>query len=203
MTTCLITIDGVSGTKKTYFIKKIYKKLGKSEAFYLEEFPSKGIGYRILELLKEKSKHDTAFRTGNPEMELFTFLFLKAYQHKKVANENLVIEDRGLPSIIGYYLIQTNHKKKLRSFIELYTYFEKFLIKPRKTIILTGDFNNIPKRLDKRDRKTYSTDEIRIEKQFNSLLVKVARQRKDWYVINVDRLTERQIIDKMLGIILD
>jgi thymidylate kinase len=198
----LITFDGMAGTRKTYFARRIAKELSKNKnVHFLPEFPNYGIGKEILKFLVKESKHDTAFRTGNPSMEMFLFLSLKLSQYKKLNKNNIILEDRGLPSIIGYYLIQDKSKDQKKRFNELYEAFEKFLMKSYITIILTSNKSNTIERLNKRNGKTYTQDEIKIENRLNKLLLEMAKTRKDWFVFDSGKLPESQIIKEIIEII--
>lgn len=200
--TSLITFEGAAGVKKTHLSKAVFKELSKKQSAYLlQEFQSHGIGSEILELLRIESKKDTAFRTGNPDAEMFLFLSLKIIQHTAIKNHMFVIEDRGLPSIIGYRLVQSNSKNQVERFNELYDNLERFLIKSKKTIILTGNANRRAERLDKRNRKRHSNNEIDIENRLDKLLLAIAKTRRNWFVFDLDRLTELQARKKIIDVI--
>ena len=97
-----ITIEGLEGVGKTYFIERL------SDVYAIPDTSLDGFGLKILESIRGK---DIFFRHGYPLSEFLVFFAAELYEIEKKAmpalkKNKIVVQDRGVDSNVLYASLQ-------------------------------------------------------------------------------------------------
>lgn len=210
----LITIEGISGMGKTYYFN-LLKKMHKDNPKIIfngeiNDQKHTSVNQKIYDILS--SKKSRFFDNGNPIMETLLIAAKQCNDEKNfvipaICDGKKVLSDRGfdtlcvLEALIYSYRNNEDSKKIINLF---YKSLGKICVIPRYTILFVGDCDKAIKRAEKRDKKKYT----KIEKEllYNSYewFYKIAKKnKKRFFIVNVDELNENEIISKINSIILN
>lgn len=203
----LITLEGISGIGKTYFSNQLKLIFNEKNVFFHKEIMDekhKGINKQIFNILC--STDSKFFDTGNPKMETFLIAAKQANDEENaiipaMQAGKIVISDRGLDSICVYQGIlfaKKYGKDPLDYTLNLYEKLKGLCLTPDKTILFTGDIFKAIDRAETRDSDRYNEEEIQILTQASRLYLEIAKRNIDRFcVINVDKLTNNEVINKI------
>lgn len=205
-----ITIEGISGIGKSYFLNKIKNNLNENFVFHKEIMDEmhKGINKKIFEILT--LTNSKFFDTGNPKMETLLIAAKRVNDEENaiipaLKSNKTVISDRGFDTIYIYQAIMLSKKyggEALSYAKKLYHFLEFFCLKPNVTILLTGSFAKAVLRAEQRDHIKYSKVELEILKQASELYYSFAKEDNErFFVIDVDSLEEAEILSEITKII--
>lgn len=207
----LITIEGISGVGKTYYFNKLKKICNKNKVIFNSEInDSKQCGYnkKIFDILT--STNSRFFDTGNPKMETLLIAAKQANDEERFIIPTIkkglnVVSDRGYDTIciLEGILYSLKYSTRLDKDIEdLYFLLSKYCLVPDKTILLVDNYEDCIIRAEKRDKKNYDDKEKYILKKSYEYFLKMSlKYKKRFYIINIDKLTEEEILNKMMNII--
>ena len=165
-----ITIEGLEGVGKTFFIKKL-KNVVAIPDDDLDDFENK-----LIENMKGK---DPFFRDENPLISFlcFTSVDLHIFERKVKNNllDNNVVQDRGVDTTCLYSALQmSNDNEIINNFKRLLEIRKRIFRIPDLTIVLIDDFEKCIKRAEERNGKKYSKEEVeflkRVDKCFKLLI---------------------------------
>ncbi len=166
-----ITIEGLEGVGKTFFVKKL-KNVVIIPDDDLDDFEN-----NVIDNIRVK---DPFFRNDNPLISFlcFTAVDLHIFERKVKNNllNNNVVQDRGVDTTCLYSALQMAEEDReiIVSFKELFEIRKKLFRIPDLTIVLIDDFEKCIKRAEERNGKKYSKKEVEflkmIDKGFKLLI---------------------------------
>lgn len=204
----LITLEGISGIGKTYFSNQLRYVFNENDVLFHKEIMDekhKGINRQIFNILC--STGSKFFDTGNPKMETFLIAAKQANDEENAIIPAMragktVISDRGLDSICiyqGILFAKKYGKSPLDYTLKLYEKLKGLCLTPDKTILFTGDISKAIARAETRDSDRYTAEELQILAQASNLYLEIAKCNTDRFcVVNVDELTNKQVINKII-----
>lgn len=210
----LVSLEGISGSGKTYFITELRKEMRDINFTFLSEIMDQnndGLYKQISAALRYSN--DMFFRGGLPRSETFLLLALKMCDYETSIAAALdagavVVEDRSIDSIAVYQSIMLcPERSDLRADTasEIYTLAVRWRRPPDITFLIEDDFNTSIKRAQKRDKRIYSNDELEVLRAAAKVYVEHA-ERYAARIVRIDRRTmnnNNEVLQAMRRIILD
>lgn len=204
----LLSLEGISGTGKTYYRKKLEEKFkDNNEVIFIKEIfdeVHEGLGKKIFSALYHTE--DKFFNMGVPLTETMLLLSRTMYKYestiKKALNEGkIVIEDRSIDTISIYQAVLIAQKmggNPLEIADDIYSFAEKFRRVPETTFLLHGDSELAIRRAEKRDGNTYKTEEVTLLKQVDKLYTVYAKKNPNRFIqCDIRNESEEEILRKM------
>ena len=160
-----VTFEGINGVGKTFYLSK-FKENFKNKDFSIIDDKLSGVSLRIFEAILNK---DPFFRSGFPMEEALCWYAIDLIEFEKKGisplNKNkIVIQDRGMDTTALYAAISLNKENNKISVIDLYKKIIKIRedigVIPDLTILFIDDFDLCLKRVEERDNRKYSKEEI-------------------------------------------
>ena len=199
----LASLEGISGSGKTYFIAKLQQALRDSSPTFIKEVADRqgdGLDLRIITLLT--NSEDRFFRMGAPRTETFLLLALKMYDFEALiapalARGDMVIEDRSLDTIAVYQslLLWPHHQERwLETANTLYDQAARWRRPPDITFLLEDDFDTALRRAQMRSQRAYNSDEVAILRSAADLYSAYA----DCHQPRIVRLDRRSMSDEAI-----
>ena len=207
----LITIEGISGVGKTYYFNKLKKLCDKNKIIFNSEInDSRQFGYnkKIFDVLT--STNNRFFDTGNPKMETLLIAAKQANDEERFINPTIekvltVISDRGYDTvcILEVIMYSLKYNTKLEKDIDdLYLTLTKYCKVPDKTILLVDDYDKCISRATKRDKMDYNDKEKYILNKSYEYFIKMSlKYNESFYIINLNKLSENEVLNRMIEII--
>lgn len=207
----LITIEGISGVGKTYYFNKLKKLCDKNKIIFNSEInDSRQFGYnkKIFDVLT--STNNRFFDTGNPKMETLLIAAKQANDEERFINPTIekgltVISDRGYDTvcILEGIMYSLKYNTKLEKDIDdLYLTLTKYCKVPDKTILLVDDYDKCISRATKRDKIDYNDKEKYILNKSYEYFIKMSlKYNERFYIINLNKLSENEVLNRMIEII--
>ena len=207
----LITIEGISGVGKTYYFNKLKKLCDKNKIIFNSEInDSRQFGYnkKIFDVLT--STNNRFFDTGNPKMETLLIAAKQANDEERFINPTIekgltVISDRGYDTvcILEGIMYSLKYNTKLEKDIDdLYLTLTKYCKVPDKTTLLVDDYDNCISRATKRDKMDYNDKEKYILNKSYEYFIKMSlKYNERFYIINLNKLSENEVLNRMIEII--
>ncbi|MEO6890602.1 MAG: thymidylate kinase [Ktedonobacteraceae bacterium] len=167
----VVSLEGISGCGKTYFVAQLQQALGTPSPVCIQEVADRqgdGIDLRILTLLG--GSEDRFFRMGTPRTETFLLLALKMYDYEAViapalAQGRIVIEDRSIDTIAIYQSLMLwphDQSQWLTTARTLYEQATRWRRAPDLTFLLEDDFTTSVGRAQQRSQRIYNADEVTV-----------------------------------------
>lgn len=209
----LITIEGISGVGKTYYFNKLKKLFDKEKIIFNSEINDSvqsKYNKKIFDILT--SCNSRFFDVGNPKMETLLIAAMQANNEQNfilpAIQEGMnVISDRGYDTVCILESIKFSIKYNTNldnDVEEIYSFLNKYCMIPDKTILLIDDCDKCIARAEKRDKLNYNDKEkIILKKSYEYFLKMALKYNERYYIIYVNRLTEKEIVDEMISIIND
>ena len=175
-----VTFEGINGVGKTFYLSKFKEKF-KNKDFFIIDDKLSGVSLRIFEAMLNK---DPFFRSGFPMEEALCWYSIDLIEFKKKGisplNKNkVVIQDRGMDTTALYAAISLNKQNTKISVIEFYKKIIKIRedigVIPDLTLLFIDDFDLCIKRVEERDNKKYSKEEINFLKKAHEGFEKIAK----------------------------
>lgn len=205
----LLSLEGISGTGKTYYRKKLEEKFQNcpNVVFIKEIFDEaqEGLGEKIFSALYHTK--DRFFNMGVPRTETMLLLGRSMYKYESSIKEelekgNIVIEDRSIDTISIYQAIliaQETDENPLKIAEEIYEFAKKFREVPQKTFLFHGDSQLAIHRAEVRDNNNYKPEEVTLLKRVDKLYELYSRQHPDRFIkCNIKEESEEQIFSKIV-----
>jgi dTMP kinase len=197
MSGILVSLEGISGSGKTYFITALREELRDFNAVFLTEVTdrgSDGLDQKIIAALKHSD--DRFFRMGLPRSETFLLLTLKIcdYETTIAAALNagrIVIEDRSIDTIAVYQSIMLcpgQPDRMVDTANEIYSLAAKWRQSPDITFLIEDEFAVAIKRAQDRYDILYSNDELDILHNAERVYIEYAKQHTE-RIVRLDRRT--------------
>ena len=128
----LVSFEGISGSGKTYLVRKLVGRLGPTRVSLIKELSDRttpGVDKNIIDALG--FSNDRFLRLGVPKTETFLLLALKIFDAETAIQSGLregriVVEDRSIDTVAVYQSIMLCKNDQLRlikaakEFIELF-----------------------------------------------------------------------------------
>lgn len=210
----LLSLEGISGTGKTFYRKQLEKNIGNKEniLFIKEIFneAQEGLNKKIFSALYHTE--DRFFDMGVPLTETMLLLSRSMYKYESTIRQALedgktVIEDRSIDTIALYQAIliaQKNGGNPLEIAEKIYSFAGSFRQLPQKTFLLYGNPDLAISRAEKRDGMPYKPDEIKLLKtvdKFYSIYADINPER--FIKLDISKEDSEQIVHKMQNVIED
>lgn len=201
----LITIEGISGTGKSYILGQLkhllqsYPNIEAGNDSFTEIYS--GLNNKILSALLYTG--DRFFDMGIPLTETMLLLSRLMYQYEsmnsKICNKKYIyITDRGLDSVVVAQSIMIHRRYGLSpSSIadNLYSFLSGLIDYPYRTYLLYGNPIYSLKRAEKRDNYQYTHEQFKIlEKVEREFTHQALQQPERFVMLNIDRLSGADII---------
>ena len=206
----LITIEGISGSGKTYYFNKLKEKYkDDSRVMFNGEITDgnhENYGSKIFEILfATKSRF---FDIGNPKAEALLIAAKQAFDEDNfilpmLEEDKIIISDRGFDTIciIEGIMFTRRYGGKLEDNVDMmYSTLSHFNRIPDLTIVLDGDFLRAIDKAEARDKIPYTKEERDILLQ-SSLLYKELVNKSE-RVICIDRdKDEKEVFKNIVDVI--
>lgn len=210
----LLSLEGISGTGKTFYRKQLEKNISNKEniLFIKEIFneAQEGLNKKIFSALYHTE--DRFFDMGVPLTETMLLLSRSMYKYESTIRQALedgktVIEDRSIDTIALYQAIliaQKNGGNPLEIAEKIYSFAGSFRQLPQKTFLLYGNSDLAIRRAEKRDGMRYKPDEIKLLKtvdKFYSIYADIHPER--FIKLDISKADSEQIVRRMQNVIED
>lgn len=210
----LLSLEGISGTGKTFYRKQLEKNIGNKEnILFIKEIFNEaqdGLNKKIFSALYHTE--DRFFDMGVPLTETMLLLSRSMYKYESTIRQALedgktVIEDRSIDTIALYQAIliaQKNGGNPLEIAEKIYSFAGSFRQLPQKTFLLYGNPDLAISRAEKRDGMPYKPDEIKLLKtvdKFYSIYADIHPER--FIKLDISKEDSEQIVHRMQNIIED
>ncbi len=200
----LITIEGISGSGKTYYFNKLKEKYkDDSRVIFNGEITDgnhKDYGSKIFDILfSTKSRF---FDIGNPKAEALLIAAKQAFDEDNyilpmLEDDKVVISDRGFDTIciIEGIMFTRKYGGRLEDNVDMmYSTLSNFNKVPDLTIVLDGNFSKALLKAEKRDNLPYTNEEKEI--LFSSSLLYKELVNKSERVICINRDEDEEEVFK-------
>ena len=208
----LLSLEGISGTGKTFYRKKLEETIQNKEniIFIKEVFDEAqdGLNKKIFSALYHTE--DRFFNMGVPLTETMLLLARSMYKYESTIKKymdsgNIVIEDRSIDSIALYQAIliaEKNGGNPMEIAEKIYSFAQNFRPLPEKTFLLYGNSNLAISRAEKRDGVPYKPEALNLLKAVEKFYQIYANNHPERFVkLNIEELSQEQIIRKMQDVI--
>lgn len=210
----LLSLEGISGTGKTFYREQLEKNINNQEniLFIKEIFneTQEGLNQKIFSALYHTK--DRFFNMGVPLTETMLLLSRSMYKYESTIRQALedgktVIEDRSIDTIALYQAIliaQKNGGNPLEIAEQIYSFAGSFRQLPQKTFLLLGNPDLAISRAEKRDGIPYKPDEIRLLKAVDKFYSIYADAHPERFIkLNINKENSAQILHRMQKVIED
>ena len=208
----LLSLEGISGTGKTFYRQKLEETISeRDDIVFLKEIfneAQEGLNKKIFSALYHTE--DRFFDMGVPLTETMLLLARSMYKYESTIKDVLaqgktIIEDRSIDTIALYQaiLISQKHGGNPMDIAEkIYSFVGTFRTLPEKTFLLYGDADLAISRAEKRDKKPYQPEEIQLLKAVERFYQKYAKRHPERFVmLNIETLSTDQILHEMKKVI--
>lgn len=204
----LLSLEGISGTGKTFYRRKLEDLVeDKDNVIFVKEVfdeVQEGLNKKIFSALYHTE--DRFFNMGVPLTETMLLLSRSMYKYESSIKEALeqgktVIEDRGIDTIAIYQAIliaQKNGGNPLDIAEKIYSFAANFRRLPEKTFLLYGNPEIAISRAEARDKLPYKKEEVQLLKaveKFYSIYADIHSER--FVKLNISQEDQNQILNKM------
>lgn len=201
----LVSFEGISGSGKTYFVRKLIERLGSARVSLIKELSDRaapGVDKSIIAALH--FSNDRFLRLGVPKTETFLLLALKIFDAETAIQAGLqegrvVVEDRSIDTIAVYQSIMLCNNDDVRSMLvarELIDLASRWRKMPDLTFLITDDFIRAISRAEERSQRPFSEDELEILRRAATIYDGYAKLFTDRIIVlDRRRLDEDQIIE--------
>ncbi len=210
----LLSLEGISGTGKTFYREQLEKSIGNKEniLFIKEIFNEvqEGLNKKIFSALYHTE--DRFFNMGVPLTETMLLLSRSMYKYESIIRQALeegktVIEDRSIDTIALYQAIliaQKNGGNPLEIAEKIYSFAGTFRQLPEKTFLLYGNPDLAISRAEKRDGIPYKPDEIKLLKAVDKFYLIYADTHPERIIkLDISKENTNQILCTMQNVIED
>lgn len=210
----LLSLEGISGTGKTFYREQLEKSIGNKEniLFIKEIFNEvqEGLNKKIFSALYHTE--DRFFNMGVPLTETMLLLSRSMYKYESIIRQALeegktVIEDRSIDTIALYQAIliaQKNGGNPLEIAEKIYSFAGTFRQLPEKTFLLYGNPDLAISRAEKRDGIPYKPDEIKLLKAVDKFYSIYADTHPERIIkLDISKENTNQILCTMQNVIED
>lgn len=204
----LLSLEGISGTGKTFYRQKLEEKFkDNSDIIFMKEIfdeAQEGLGKKIFLALYHTE--DRFFNMGIPLTETMLLLSRSMYKYESSIKDALesgkiVIEDRSIDTISIYQAVLIAQKtggNPLEIANDIYTFAEKFRRLPETTFLLHGNPDLAIRRAELRDGNDYKPEEITLLKRVDKLYSLYAEKYPNRFIkCDIGKENEEQILTKM------
>lgn len=208
----LYSLEGISGTGKTYYRKKLEEVINNDgNTILIKEIfdeAQKGLGQKIFSALYHTK--DRFFNMGLPYTETMLLLARSMYKYEStikglIDSGKTVIEDRSIDTIALYQAILIAQKyggNPMEIAENIYSFVKVFRPLPEKTFLLYGNPDLSIKRAEERDGKPYKPEEVKLLNAVDKFYQIYADKHPERFVkLNIQELSPEQIIKKMQDVI--
>jgi len=206
----LITIEGISGSGKTYYFNKLKEKYkDDSRVVFNGEITDgnhENYGSQIFDILfSTKSRF---FDIGNPKAEALLIAAKQAFDEDNyiipmLEEDKIIVSDRGFDTIciIEGIMFTRKYGGKLEDNVNMmYSTISQFNKIPDLTIVLDGDFEKALVRAETRDNLAYTDDEKKILLTSAFLYKELANKSERVICINRDE-DEEEVFKNIVNVI--
>jgi dTMP kinase len=187
----LASIEGISGSGKTYLVEKLAKLMRETPTVFLSELSERRNGrldYGIIQALQLTG--DRFFRSGEPRAVTFLLLALKIWDYEALVaptlrNGGIVVEDRSIHTIAVYQAILLNPvtpELRLATVNELLTLARNWRALPDVTFLVELDFDTALERAERRNSAPYTAEERALLADAAALYSQMADQHPEQFV---------------------
>ena len=192
----LITIEGISGSGKTYYFNKLREEYKNDDRIFfnceITDGNHENYGSKIFEILY--SKKSRFFDIGNPKAETLLITAKQAFDEDNfilpaLKDDKIVISDRGFDTICiieGIMYTKKYGGNLIENVETLYCVLKYFNRVPDTTILLDGNINNAITRAEIRDGLPYTKEELKILNEC-SMLYNYKANEERFITINRDQ----------------
>lgn len=208
----LLSLEGISGTGKTFYRKQLENSIkNKDNVLFVKEVfnePQEGLNKKIFSALYHTQ--DRFFNMGVPLTETMLLLSRSMYKYESTIKEALelgktVIEDRSIDTIALYQAIliaQKNGGNPVEIAEKIYSFAGSFRKLPEKTFLLYGNPDLAISRAEERDGMPYKAEEIKLLKAVDKFYLIYAEMHPERFVkLNIEKESSKHILQKMQDII--
>jgi dTMP kinase len=209
----LISVEGLNGVGKTYLTTRLTRLLP-APPLVLEEFAARNyrgddLGAVIIGTLFSAAAGDPFLRSGHPGGETLALLAVKMFDFERcrasLASGQLVLEGRSVYSTAVYQSLichpddENTACDQARALLDLAAAWRPM---PDLTILITDDTNVAIGRAQRRDGRTYNTEQRRIHKRAALLYARLALDDPARMpVLDRRTLSTRQLVAEMARLI--
>jgi thymidylate kinase len=203
----LISLEGISGTGKTYFTNRLRTILDARSTVFVSELSDRkgaGVDRRIIEVLHHTG--DRFCRVGMPLSETFLLLALKMADYEAYIADGLDrgytgVEDRSIDTVAVYQAVVLSPEDpvgQLEVAQRIYAVGAGWRRPPDVTFLLEDDFECCVFRAEQRTQPPFSADERRLLHGVANLYARYAPHYAE-RMVRLDRRTmdERGIVSRM------
>lgn len=208
----LFSLEGISGTGKTYYREKLENEIGEKDnlVFVKEIFneAQEGLNKKIFSALYHTENR--FFDMGVPLTEIMLLLSRSMYKYESTIKKALeegknVVEDRSIDTIALYQAIliaKKNGENPLKIADKIYSFCGSFRKLPEKTLLLYGDSDLAISRAELRDGICYTENERKFLKAVDKFYLLYADLHPERFVkLDISKETPEKIINKMREVI--
>lgn len=208
----LLSLEGISGTGKTFYREQLEKSISDKEniLFVKEIFNEvqEGLNKKIFSALYHTE--DRFFNMGVPLTETMLLLSRSMYKYESTIRRALedgktVIEDRSIDTIALYQAIliaQKNGGNPLEIAEKIYSFASSFRKLPERTFLLYGNPDLAISRAEKRDGIPYKPDEIKLLKAVDKFYSIYADTHPERFIkLDISKENSNQILREMQNVI--
>ena len=208
----LLSLEGISGTGKTFYREQLEKNLkDKENIIFIKEIfneAQEGLNKKIFDALYHTE--DRFFNMGVPLTETMLLLSRSMYKYESTIRQALesgktVIEDRSIDTIALYQAIliaQKNGGNPLEIADKIYSFAGNFRRLPQQTFLLCGNPDLAISRAEKRDGIPYKPDEVKLLKAVDKFYSIYADNHPERFIkIDISKEDSNQILNKIQNII--
>lgn len=183
----LISIEGLNGVGKTYLTAALTPPLASQPPLVLEEFAARSHGGAdldrvIIGTLFSAAAGDPFLRSGHPGAETLALLAVKMFDFERcradLAAGRLVIEGRGVHSTAVYQSLICHPDDENAAYEQACALLDlaaAWRPMPDLTILITDDTDAAIGRAERRDGRTYTTEQRRLHDRAALLYARLAR----------------------------
>ena len=206
----LVSLEGISGCGKTYFLKKIREELEDFPTTFVNEISDRtgnGLDKIIIDILTRTG--DRFFRLGYPLTETFLIIALKMFDcestiSKALSEGKLVVEDRSIDTIAIYQAIllnqsnSENYEKILNTANKICALVTEWRRLPDLTFLLKVNFDVAICRTQKRLGRELADNELALLRTAAKIYEMYAAQHQHRIVqLDTDSMDNAQVLEEI------
>lgn len=180
------SLEGISGVGKSYLLQALRPALANLPVTFLSEVVDRtgqDLDRDIIALLARRG--DRFFRSGKPLTETFLLLALKMCDYEAriapaLAQGRIVLEDRSLDTIAVYQALilhPDSLERQVEAAREIYAIGARFRRPPELTFLLEEDFSVALPRIEQREGKRLTDEEIAVLQRASILYTRYAQDQ--------------------------
>ncbi len=198
-----VSFEGVEGSGKTYYLRKLHERHPDKFTPVLE-LSKEGLGEKILYVLSHES--DEFFRHGHPVSEALLFFAMKLFEFDNsivplLMQGKTVVEDRSADTNCLYSAILLNEKYGAST----YKYYQELMIMrkalapiPDITICFVPDLDKALARAQERDGRKYTpSEQAFVQNAFKGYEELCSRESERIVKIEPDSLTSEVVLERL------